>query len=72
MASKIAKNKLLQYGLRGAAITIPRIFIEDNKIEKSDEVSIYRGSFNGVDALILIPSKNFDGNLIQDRSLSNK
>lgn len=72
MASKIAKNKVLQYGIRGLALTIPRIFIEDNKIEKSEEVSIYRGSFAGVDALILIPSKNFDENLIQDRSLINK
>jgi hypothetical protein len=69
---KIAKNKLLQYGLRGSALTIPRIFIEDNKIEKSDELSIYRASINGIDSLILIPSKSFDGNLIEDRSIINK
>ena len=69
---KIAINKLLGNGKRGFALTVPRIFIEDNKIQKSEELSIYRGNVAGVDALIIIPSKNFKGNLIQDRSQCNE
>lgn len=37
-------------------IVIPRVYVEDNNIEAGDTVEIYRGTVNGKDAIVILPS----------------
>ena len=38
-------------------IVIPRVFIEDNNINAGDTIEIYRGTVNGKDAIVIMPSE---------------
>jgi len=59
---KISQHKVYQYGIRGMAIAIPRIFAIDNKISKGDTLEIYRTQIAGKDALVLIPKSSVEDN----------
>lgn len=54
--AKIKEYKLSQSGLRGGIVTVPKIFIDDNKLEPGDTLEFYRGQIGDhKDVLILVP-----------------
>lgn len=52
---KIAEHSAQIYGVRGLALSIPKVFSSDNGLEKGDPVEIFRDTIDGKDVLILIP-----------------
>lgn len=52
---KIDENKVQKYGIRGFAISLPKVYAKDNGLEKGCEVEIFRDTVDGKDALIIIP-----------------
>jgi bifunctional DNA-binding transcriptional regulator/antitoxin component of YhaV-PrlF toxin-antitoxin module len=55
---KIAECNIQRYGARGKAISIPKIFTEDNGLERGDTLEIYRARVEGKDALVLMVKKS--------------
>lgn len=53
--TKIAEHNIQPYGKRGVALSLPRVYANDNKLEKGSSLMIFRTQVNGVDALVLIP-----------------
>lgn len=54
--AKIKEYKLSQSGLRGAIVSLPKIFITDNNLEPGDILEFYRGQVGDYkDVLLLIP-----------------
>jgi hypothetical protein len=54
---KISEQKIYQYGIRGIAVALPKVFAKDHNLEKGDNIEIYRTQINGKDALVLIPQE---------------
>lgn len=59
---KIAQHKIQKYGTRGYSLSIPAVFINDNRLDKNDYLEVHREIINGEDVLILKPVKS-NGNL---------
>lgn len=56
MLVKIREYKARQYGDRGVQMSLPQVFLDDNKIQSGDTLEIYRTNLeNGLDALIILP-----------------
>lgn len=55
---KISEQKIYQYGIRGIAVALPKVFAKDHNLEKGDNIDIYRTQIEGKDAIILIPKKS--------------
>jgi len=55
---KIAEHKIQPYGTRGITLSFPRIYANDNDIDKGNEIMIYRTVINNTDVLVLVPKKN--------------
>ena len=60
MLAKIREYKVGRRGDRGAVISLPPIFLDDNNIEPGDKIELHRGTIEGyTDVLVIIPkSKN--------------
>lgn len=54
---KIRTTKLRQYRNRGPELSIPRAWMEDNRLSAGDMIDIYR---DGQKKLVLIPRGNND------------
>ena len=67
---KIANNNLQKYGTRGAALSLPAVWLQDNKIKPGDVIPIYRINVNGTDLLVL-SKKEITSNLRLLESESN-
>jgi bifunctional DNA-binding transcriptional regulator/antitoxin component of YhaV-PrlF toxin-antitoxin module len=52
---KIKEYKIGKRGLRGHAITVPKVWVDDNRLTVGDKIEFYRDE---EDQLILIPRKN--------------
>lgn len=50
---KIKEYNVGRRGLRGAVVSLPQIFINDNDIQAGDSLEFYRGNVNGKDSLII-------------------
>jgi len=61
---KVAEIKLQPYGKNGASMSVPVVWIRDNKLTHGKTIPIYRLTKNGTDVLILAPHE-----LIQNISL---
>jgi len=73
MLIKIKEYKLSQRGIRGAVLSIPRVFLADNDLKAGDVIEVHRGFQDGKDVLVLIPKKKPDNNLAQaSLKISNK
>ena len=53
---RIRKYKLSARGSRGLAITIPRVIADDLGVTVGDALSLYRGSMDGLQVLVLANS----------------
>ena len=53
---RIRKYKLSARGDRGLAITIPRVIADDLGVTVGDALSLYRGSMDGIQVLVLANS----------------
>ncbi|MBU1095801.1 MAG: hypothetical protein KKB34_04905 [Bacteroidetes bacterium] len=64
---KIKEYKVGKRGLRGAVLSLPKIFVDDNDLGPGDVLEIFRDNeLAGKDALIIIPKntiKNVESNL---------
>ncbi len=54
---KIKKYRIGKRGKRGAVLSIPQIFLEDNNMKAGDIMEVYRSKTNGEDVLVLVPKK---------------
>lgn len=62
--TKIATHKVYKYGVRGAAVSIPKVFLIDNSLTPGDTIEFYRKTENEKDILLLMPqSKNIKGKI---------
>lgn len=52
---KIRESSMYKAGNGGIAISIPKVFIDDNRLLEKDKVEIYRDTIDGKDVLIVIP-----------------
>lgn len=52
---KIAETTCTRQGGVSQVITIPRVYINDNKLAGGDRLNIYRTIINGIDALVIMP-----------------
>jgi len=57
---KIKEYKISKQGWRGYALPVPKIWIEDNKLEQGDSIEFYRDE---KDRLILVPKKHVSNKL---------
>lgn len=55
---KISEQKIYQYGIRGIAVGLPRIFAKDHNLVKGQNIDVYRTQIGGKDALVLIPQES--------------
>ena len=56
--AKIKEYKAAPRGISSVIITLPQVYVKDNKINPGDKIEIYRGFVDGRDALIIIPKKS--------------
>ena len=57
---KIKEYSIGKRGARGAVLSLPKLFLDDNNVQPGDTMEMYREKVEGKDALILIPrSKDF-------------
>lgn len=54
---KIREASIYKAGNKGAAISIPKVFIDDNDLLNQNKIEIYRDTINNRDALVIIPVK---------------
>lgn len=52
---KISEQKIYQYGIRGIAVALPKVFAKDHSLEKGDSIDIYRTQIEGKDVLVIMP-----------------
>ncbi|PKL87374.1 MAG: hypothetical protein CVV23_15755 [Ignavibacteriae bacterium HGW-Ignavibacteriae-2] len=65
---KIKEYKVGKRGLRGAVLSLPKIFVDDNDLGPGDVLEIFRDNeVTGKDALIIIPKNS---NKIVERNIS--
>ena len=55
---KIAEHRVQPYGTRGITLSFPRVYANDNDVDKGSEIMIFRTVINGIDVLVLVPKKN--------------
>lgn len=53
MIVKIKEYKVGKRGLRGSVVSLPKVFVDDNRIRPGDALAFYRGIIDGKDALII-------------------
>lgn len=58
MMQKIREYKIRQDGVRGAVISIPKVFMTDNNIISGDSIEIHRATIGDIDALVVIKKQN--------------
>jgi len=54
---KIKEYRIAKKGHRGNAVSIPKVWIDDNGLSAGDKIEFYRRSANGKDQLILVAKK---------------
>lgn len=68
---KIKEYKARQYGERGVQLSLPQVFLDDNKIESGDTLEIYRTNLdNGSDALVILPKNRPDNIPVSEGKLA--
>lgn len=58
MLAKIKEYKVGKRGDRGAVISLPSIFLDDNQIKPGDKLELHRGSIEGYEDVLVIVVKN--------------
>ena len=55
--NKMKSYRIGKRGVRGFVLSLPQIFLEDNKVQPGDKIDVYRDVQNGKDVLVLVPKK---------------
>jgi len=67
---KIKQYTVGKRGKRGAVISLPKIYLDDNNISAGDTLEIFRDNLpSGEDALIIIPKSIKKTNAIEKQDL---
>lgn len=57
---KISEFKIRKQGSKGSGITMPTVYLNDNELQPTDRICVYRTTINGMDCLVYIPKKLVD------------
>ena len=68
---KLAQHNLQKYGTRGAALSLPAVWLQDNNIKPGDIIPIYRVTDNNGTDLLIISRKELTANLTIEPSKDN-
>jgi hypothetical protein len=59
MMIKIKEYAVSQRGDRGTMMTIPKVYVDDNRLQIGDRLEVYRTNLeDGRDALIVVPKNS--------------